>query len=234
MAALVVEASLFRKRGEDGDFDYMHKQPQYQDALFISLENVVDMLTANQPGGGSACLRDKAFYDSLTEPDKKKCSVGIPTGWSRESGGFTLLDNRTRQIIDNAFDRLLRVLQYFPKRFKRVIYPCDETDPSQIGTRIFKGSLAPTVIEYISMRLHSLPQYVRLFTAPSLRITYRSDLELLPHALQVQKIKTLEWQLHEARKKRAQPDHRLSTDIAQAPNSRQRTLTGFAKGGSSW
>ena len=222
-AMLVVEASLFiNKRGVPGDFDWMHKQPQYQDALFVSLENVIDMMTANVPGGGSACLRDKAFYDSLTESDKKKCSVGIPTGWSKESGGFTVLDTRTRGVIDGSFDRLCRVLQYFPKRFKRVIYPCDETDPTRIGTRIFKGSLAETVIEYISMRLHALPQYVRLFSAPSLRITYRADLEFLPHALQVQKIKVLEWQLNDARKKRAPPSL-----LAQQPHSRQRTLTGF-------
>tara|TARA_B100000989_G_C19424494_1_gene420106 strand:- start:98 stop:721 length:624 start_codon:yes stop_codon:yes gene_type:complete len=191
-----VEGSLYiGKRGQEGDFDWMHKQQKYQDALFISLENVVDMITANVPGGGSACLRDKAFYDSLTEPDKKKCSVGIPTGWSKESGGFTVLDNRTRTVIDNAFDRICRVLQFFPKRFLRVIYPCDETNPSQIGTRIFKGSLASSVIEYISMRLHMLPLYVRLITAPSLRVIYRADLELLTHALQVQRIKTLEYQL---------------------------------------
>ena len=219
------------RRGQPGDFDWMHKQPQYQDALFVSLENVVDMLTANVPGGGSACLRDKAFYDSLTEPDKKKCSVGIPTGWSKESGGFTVLDVRTRTVIDNAFDRLCRVLQFFPKRFKRVIYPCDETDPTQIGTRIFKGSLAPTVIEYISMRLQLLPQYVRLITAPSLRIIYRSDLELLPHALQVQKIKFLEYQLS---KKRAAPMMEAAAGQSagfhaqQAPPSQRQRLLAFS------
>ena len=30
-----------------------------------------------------------------------------------------MLDNRTKQIIASAFDRLCRVLQCFPKRFKR-------------------------------------------------------------------------------------------------------------------
>ena len=232
---IVVEGSLYTgKRGEDGDFNWMHKQSKYDDALFVSLENVVDMMTADKPGGGSACLRDKAFYETLTELDKTKCSVGIPTGWSKESGGFTILDVRTRSVIDNAFDRLCRVLQFFgTKRFARVIYPCDETDSNKIGTRIFKGSLASTVIDYISMRLHAVPDYVRLITAPSLRIIYRSDLQLLPHALQVQKIKVLEWQLNETRKKRAAeamaPKAPLAKRTVQPSLQRQSMLAFSAK-----
>lgn len=224
---VVVEASLFTgKRNVDGDFNWMSKQPHYHDAIFISFENVVDMLTSTEPGGGSACLRDRAFCKSLAKSDEK-CSVGIPTGWSRESGGFTVLDNRTRKVIDNAFDRLCRVLQSLASRFTRVIYPCDETDRTQIGTGIFKGSLAATVVEYISMRLEMLPRYVRLFAAPSLTITYSADAELLSHALHIQKIKTLEWELSEARKKRVHPDAMQS--IKSLP-ARQRTMLGYGVG----
>ena len=147
--------------------------------------------------------------------------MGIPTGWSKESAGFTVLDTRTRKVIDNAFDRLCRVLQFFPNRFKRVIYPCDETDPTLIRTRIFKSSLAETVIEYISTRLQTLPQYVRLFAGTSLRVIYRSDLDSLPHALQLQKLHILEWQLSESRKSK-----RIMPPGVAPVASRQRTLIG--------
>lgn len=188
---IVVTSSVFTKHNGPGDFAWMCKQAQYQDAIFLCLENFVDMLTSDVPGGGSACLRDVAFFDKLVEG---KCAVGIPTGWSKESGGFPVLDARTRSVIDSAFDRLCRVLQYY-RNFVRVIYPADEDDPKLIGTRIFKGTLADTVKKYISMRIHALPQHVRLFSAPSLRIIYRTELEMLPHALQVQRIKILEFEL---------------------------------------
>lgn len=182
--ALVVEPSLFAgKHNAPGDFEWMRRQPEYADALFIYLENVIDMLMSDDAGGGSACMRKHAYYATLTEQDK--CAVGIPTGWSKETGGFATLNDITRAIIDRAIARVVKVLQQI--KYRRVIYPCDEAKPELIGSRIFKGSISDCVVKYISHCINSLPMTVEHYRPPTLRMLIADDLRLLGMALLIQK-----------------------------------------------
>jgi len=179
----------FIKRGIDGDFGYMIKQRQYDDALFIIMENFLDSIrddTAN--GGGTACIR-KLCIQHVTDADiakgKKVRAVGIPTGWSIESEGFTHMDTLRygiKRAIDLSMERLIIVLSMFS--FKRIIYSCDSDNPTLIGTGIFKESIGSDVIQYISHRLHSLNVAIPN-TKVTLDVIRTEEQKLLPYALAI-------------------------------------------------
>ena len=138
----------FTKKGCDGDYNWMIKQPSYDDAFFVVLENFLDMKDVTSGnGGGTAVLR--LHCHNMRRPSLKQKTiraVGIPTGWSAETGGFIELSDTVKCVIDIAFQRLINHLDNMPK-FKRLIYSCDDEDKTLIGTGIFKGTLVSTVIE---------------------------------------------------------------------------------------
>lgn len=151
------EGVVFVKEKQHGDFKYMLKQPEYDDALFVIAENVIDSLSPNaDDGGGTAALRSETWLHKTSAelavgPPR---AVGIPTGFSVRCGGFTTLDDTViRQYIDLSFERLLVLLEMYPQ-IKRVIYSADAKDPMMMGSAIFKP--VPSVIKYISQGLHNL------------------------------------------------------------------------------
>ena len=186
---LAVEGSVFNKPKAPGDFAYMCARPEYQDSLFIVLENYLDMHTMHGvvDGGGTACLRSKCFHETLA--DASCCAVGVATGWSKESGGFCVLDQRARRVIDLCFQRALRVLLYYKDRFKRVIYSCDAQRPHLVGAGIFKDTISPQVTEYISHKIRELPVMLRVSSSlPSLRLIYLEEIKDMGYALLVQEL----------------------------------------------
>ena len=153
---VVVEGVCFTKRNCNGDFKWMLKQPEYADAVFIITENLIDMLFSSENGGGTAALR-KNTWPTSSSPR----AVGIPTGWSQDSGGFRALDNTVKKIISCAKMRILSHLYEYPN-VKKIIYSAEPSNTQLIGSGIFKETLDDDVIQHISDAIHDIP---RLYTS---------------------------------------------------------------------
>lgn len=157
-SSLAVVPAVFRKKGEDGDYQWMIKQAQYDDALFVFTENFLDSMRIDaEAGGGTACIRPFSMYHGADTANVR--AVGVPTGWSVETGGFAYFDKaEVRRAIDLAFDRILVLLKTTHAHIRRVIYSADAQDPSIIGTGIFAKTVSSTVVQYISERIRELPR----------------------------------------------------------------------------
>ena len=150
---MLVKGVVFRVKKADGDFQWMAKQAQYNDSVFLIMENFLDMLFATQTGGGTAVLRDQTWPMS-TAPR----AVGIPTGYSQETGGFRMLDKSVREIIDLGFERLRAHVREVPN-VRMIVYSADGKNPSLIGCNIFKATLSQDVLQYITQRIHEFPSW---------------------------------------------------------------------------
>ena len=159
---VIVESSVFVKAKAPGDFLWMVKRPEYADALFIIGENFLDsMRTKATAGGGTARLRPYT-YQLMSAADrlagKPPRAAGVPTGFSINTEGFPYLDDHyIKRAIDLSLERIVLILDTYPG-IKRVIFSSDPNNSSLIGTNIFKSTLSPIVIEYISKAIHNLPQ----------------------------------------------------------------------------
>ena len=130
---IVVQPVLYTgKSGVDGDYLWMVKQAQYQNTLFIIMENFLDSISDDQPkGSGTACLRRftlKAMSASDIQAGKIPRAAGFPSGWSVNTGGFRVLDKKSQLAIDLSFERILGILHKHPS-IDRVVYSCDDDDP---------------------------------------------------------------------------------------------------------
>jgi|EP00966_Prymnesium_polylepis_P210565 hypothetical protein len=153
---LTVRGVPFARKNIDGDYKWMVKQPKYYDALFVIMENFADMVGDDRSaGGGTACLRPVTLFHS--KQHMKPRAAGIPTGWSSECGGFRrLAAKHEKKAIDLALEKLVLILDTWPS-INLVIFSCDDNDHKKIGTGIFKDSLHPIVVDYISTQLQLLP-----------------------------------------------------------------------------
>jgi len=142
---------LFKKRGADGDFKYMSTRPEHTNSVFILAENYRDMLFFTDDGGGTAALRTKTWPNT-----NNPCAVGVPTGWSQETGGFASLLPIVRTLVDLSIDRVVVHLIEHP-HVNTVIYSADSSDDSKIGVGIFKTTLSVQVRDYISDAIHDIP-----------------------------------------------------------------------------
>lgn len=180
--SVTVLGSPFKGKKQPGDFQWMVKQPEYDDAIFIIAENVIDSLRDDaSAGGGTACLR-------MLTPDRVASgvvprAVGIPTGWSLQTRGFSHLDSLyVKTIIDLSLDRICIVMNQHPQ-IKRLIFSSDAADPLLIGVGIFGDTLSPKVRKYISDQIQSLPG--RQQNKTTLAQVRRAELRMLPFALLV-------------------------------------------------
>lgn len=133
-----------------GDFKWMLKQPEYEDALFIYNDNVKDSLDPNvMEGGGSAAIRNLSWRFS-TPPR----SVGVPTGWSVASGGFDEMDIYSKKAIDFSIARIWKIILDSNSQVTKVIYSCSREDKMKIGVSIFQPH--SSILNYINDQLHNL------------------------------------------------------------------------------
>ena len=191
--SITLHGTRFVKKGADGDYAFMVKQKHYENALFVLYENYIDSLRDDAGrGGGTAVLRPKTFHhmtaDELAAGPPR--AAGVPTGWSTETQGFPHIDNLyIKRAIDLSIERIKLILDTWPT-ISTLVYSCDEADPMFIGTGIFKTTIDPTVVRYISTALHQLPN-----SKPS-KLTFdrirKKELELLPFPLLVDKNQRLE------------------------------------------
>ena len=98
---MIVTPTHFSGLGKDGDFAWMHKQPEHALSLFIFNDNEMQFdayLTGHASGftagAGNAIARP---WRSLDPPQ----SAGIPTGKSGQ--GYTMLEAHAKSKIDEAF-----------------------------------------------------------------------------------------------------------------------------------
>lgn len=182
---VTVRGVLFARKHQDGDYAWMVRQPKYRHTLFLTCENFLDMMSdLNVQGGGTACLRPVSFH-ALSDADIKAGKVpralGIPTGWSTETGGFPVLDRYyARRSIDLALERLSCILDTYTT-INEIVFSCDKEDPGKIGTGIFATTIGSDVVAYISAALQNITK--RKPTRLSFDQIRDFELRLLPYAL---------------------------------------------------
>ena len=100
---------LFSGLNKIGDFAWMVKKQKYNNTLFVIMENFLDAISDDKSaGGGTATLRPfTKVNDTDTVPPR---AVGIPTGWSMESGGFSHVGIESKRAIDLSVERINRIL----------------------------------------------------------------------------------------------------------------------------
>lgn len=141
-------ASKFVRLNKLGDFKYMIETNKNQDSLYIYNDNIECFNNLSYGRGkGNAIIR---CYNQFNPNLKKPYSIGIPTG-SLKYGGFTKLDIKTKNIVDEAFDRIINVLNKHD--FKTIYYSTDDVN-GRLGMSIFK--VDDNVITYITDKLHQL------------------------------------------------------------------------------
>ena len=134
----------FVKSGQFGDFDWMSKQNEHSDSLFIFNDNEEYHNTCKN-GIGNAVMRKYNKYSNLTKPK----SAGIPTG-TLKNGGYQILNTHAKQQIDNAFDEIIDLVVKY--KYKQIYYS-SEFD-GKLGTSIF--DVNEKVVKYITHKLFTL------------------------------------------------------------------------------
>jgi hypothetical protein len=136
--------SIYTGNNTVGDFNWMIKQSDYTNCLFIFNDNIEHHLT-NKKGGGNAIIRQYNKFSSLDKPR----SAGIPTG-TLKNGGFTILDEEVKVIIDNSISVIKDLIQKY--KFDTVYFSQDSS--GKLGTSIFKVN--QDVIDYITEQIYKL------------------------------------------------------------------------------
>lgn len=142
---------IFTERGLYGDFEMMIQDPCYEDSLFIFNDNVKDHKTAFR-GAGNAVVRP---YNRYGKYDVYPRSSGIPTGYSRSSGGYKTLTLSAQKEIDDSVDEIRKLIDEY--RYTRIFFsaePAVGVCRPQIATSIFK--IGNDVREYITAQIYSL------------------------------------------------------------------------------
>jgi hypothetical protein len=145
--------ATFDGPGRYGDFTWMIRSPDYDDALFVFNDNEGQFRAFRHdprggpgcgPGGGNAAIRPYRCQD----PPR---AAGIPTG---DVGGYPRLDDHARSVIDEALDAVRELLA--TGRYRRVFYSASRDDPGLLGTGIFE--VGEDVRRYVVERLRALTE----------------------------------------------------------------------------
>lgn len=118
-----------------------------ENAIFLFNDNFLDR-TRKSPGGNTAAIRTMYF----SEPTR---SMGIPTGWSTESGGFKELNQNVKTAITCAFERLNYVLHDQPE-FDTIYYSADAKETDNFGFSLFCP--CDEVKKYLKKHLQAIPE----------------------------------------------------------------------------
>ena len=97
----------FTECGVYGDFEWMLRQPQFEDALFLFNENVESFYNGYKKSGkGNAVIRPYRYTNPVRALPIPTGYIGVnEEGWR---GGFRRLDHTTKEIIDEASHHLRR------------------------------------------------------------------------------------------------------------------------------
>ena len=144
MSVIEIVGTQFSGRGKYGDFDWMIKQKEYNDSLFIFNDDEERHKTGVQ-GKGNAIIRKYNKYSGIIRPK----SAGIPTGTVKR-GGYTKLTSRSKFEIDQSIKEIKELILNYD--YKKIFYSSDKE--GRLGTSIFK--VGDDVIEYITLEIQSL------------------------------------------------------------------------------
>ena len=122
------------------DFGNMMMNPYFNDFIFIFNDNYTDHHTCIE-GGGNAEFRKFNNYSSLMKPR----SFGIPTGNYRE--GYRSL-NESILYINQCIFELTKLIKHF--KYTGIVYSIDNIGNPLFGTGIFKDTINPLVLKYIT------------------------------------------------------------------------------------
>lgn len=140
-----VEGTQFTSLNKFGDFNWMIKQKEYSDVLFIYNDDI-ESITSFKKGKGNAIIR---VFNKYNPKIPKPRSAGIPTG-SLKSGGFKELNSETKEIIDNSIDSIKEIIIKY--NYKTVMYS-SKLDGT-IGSNIFV--IGDNVKKYITQNIKNL------------------------------------------------------------------------------
>jgi len=140
-----VIASVFHKRGGDGDFEWMIRQNIHNSDLFIFNDNEYHCGTSVK-GGGSASVRPYNIYGYIGKKLDRPMAHGIPTGTFR---GYTNLAEG-KAAIDASIAELRQLIKKYD--YINVYFPADNT--GILGSGIFDVPL--NVRLYITKELRNL------------------------------------------------------------------------------
>jgi len=140
-----VESIQFKKLNEYGDFNWMIKQPEYSDVLFIYNDDVENKESFKN-GKGNAIIRP---FNKYNPKILKPRSAGIPTG-SLKLGGFKELNDKTKEIIDDAIQIIRDIILKY--NYNTVMYSGKKNDI--IGSNIFV--INEYVKDYITQQIQNL------------------------------------------------------------------------------
>jgi hypothetical protein len=143
MSSIRVVGTVFKKRGEEGDFDWMIRSGKYNDALFIYNDDEMRQHW-KKAGTGNAIIRKYNRY-ALARPS----SAGVVTGAG--SSGYSKLTEEVKQKIDGCFSGIRELCSLHGYK---TIYYSASTPNGLLGTSIFVVN--PDVLKYITEGLHAL------------------------------------------------------------------------------
>lgn len=141
----IVKGNVFVKKNQIGDFNWMIKQPEYKDVLFIFNDNIESMNTCSK-GGGNAGIRVYNQYNKKLDIPR---SAGIPTG-SLRNGGFKTLTETSKAYIDESINKIKRIIKKY--NYKKIIF--SKSKNGEFGSDIF--TIGSDVKEYILHQLNKL------------------------------------------------------------------------------
>jgi len=143
---LIIPAPKYVEKGQDGDFAWMIKQPEYNDVLFIFNDDEEAFLSEScKKGRGNANIRQ---YQCITPPRAR----GVPVGILPKKGkgkGYKELSPHVQEIIDLSIEKIQETLD--AGKYKRVMYSGSDT---KITSRIF--NVGKNVKKYIVKELKKL------------------------------------------------------------------------------
>jgi hypothetical protein len=128
-----------------GDFEWMIKQSNYDDCLFIFNDNEEYHYT-NRIGSGNAIIRYYNIYNKYINIPR---SAGIPTG-TLKFKGYKKLDEHNKKVIDDSIEEIKNIIIKY--KYKKVYYSAN--DNNMLATSIF--IVGNDVIEYITNSIHQL------------------------------------------------------------------------------
>lgn len=137
-----VIGSVYKKNGQEGDFDWHIKSGLYEDSLFLFNDDE-KRNKWKKAGRGNAVIRKYNKY-ALKTPR----SCGIVTG---KEVGYDELTDEVKKKIDRCFEEIKEIIHKY--NYKKVYYST-ETPNGLLGTSIFK--VGDKVISYITERIKEL------------------------------------------------------------------------------
>jgi hypothetical protein len=182
---------LFSGLNKIGDFAWMVKKQKYNNTLFVIMENFLDAISDDKSaGGGTAILRPLTkVNDTDTVPPR---AVGIPTGWSMESGGFSHVGIESKRAIDLSVERINSIISKFDS-IAEIVFSCDSKTPDMVGTNIFRNTIGSDVIAYITAQLMTFSTGNVRATKMSMSSIRKLEIkELLTTAMRVNQIELME------------------------------------------